>query len=179
MFCAVASLSVCAALAAGPGRAETEDEALTALREAPDAQVAERAASRVLGIWGRSGSAAVDLLVRRGDDALEAGDVEAALDHFLAATDHAPGHAPAWAGRAAALYATGRVGPALDALRETLVLEPAHFEALLGFSAVLRDIGRPEQALEVLDRLDAIHPFMPQAAELRDLLERETGGRTL
>ena len=42
--------------------------------------------------WSRSGSPTMDLLLRRGRDALEAGNTELAIEHLTALTDHAPGH---------------------------------------------------------------------------------------
>ncbi|WP_440227336.1 hypothetical protein, partial [Escherichia coli] len=83
-------------------------------------------------LWSQSGSPAVDLLLRRGQDALEAGAPEVAVEHFTAAIDHAPAFAEGYAGRAAAYYLTGRVGPAIDDLRAALVLEPRHIAALQG-----------------------------------------------
>ena len=40
-------------------------------------------------------------------------------------------------GRAAAYYLTARAGPALDDLRQALVLNPHHWEAMQGFAVML------------------------------------------
>ncbi|MCB1367399.1 MAG: hypothetical protein KDK00_06540, partial [Rhodobacteraceae bacterium] len=51
-----------------------------------------------------SGSASADLLLRRGQEALEAQEYEAAIDHLTALTDHAPEFAEGWNSRATAYF---------------------------------------------------------------------------
>ena len=41
---------------------------------------------RLTQIWSRSGSASFDLLLQRGEDALEADNIPAAIEHFTAVT---------------------------------------------------------------------------------------------
>ena len=94
-------------------------------------------------------SAAIDLLLRRGQDALEAGDAPAAIEHLTAAIDHAPDFAEAYAARAGAYYLTNRAGPAIDDLRQALVLNPHHWEALSGFAIVLEGSAN-DVALDLL-----------------------------
>ncbi|MCC5763557.1 hypothetical protein LH496_28225, partial [Klebsiella pneumoniae] len=48
------------------------------------------AESDILRAWSRSGSASMDLLLKRGEAALDAGDPDAAIGHLTALTDHAP-----------------------------------------------------------------------------------------
>jgi tetratricopeptide (TPR) repeat protein len=129
--------------------------------------------------WSRSGSAAIDFLLSRGQTALEAGEPVLAAEHFTAAIDHDPTFAEAWHGRATAYYLSGQIGPALDDLRQVLVLNPQHFGAMEGFAILLEEMERPEQALEVWRQVHAIHPTKPAANEAIDRLELALGGRTL
>lgn len=135
-----------------------EADLLRQLAEAEDVQAAARVESALAALWSQSGSAAVDLLLRRGADALEAGSPEAAIEHLTAAIDHAPAFAEAYAARAAALYLTNRVGPALDDLRQALVLNPRHMGAMAGFAVLLEEMGREEDALEVWRGVAAMDP---------------------
>ena len=158
---------------------EREADLLRQLAQAPDPHAAALIETELRGIWSRSGSAAVDLLRKRGQDALEAGDPEAAIEHLTAAIDHAPDFAEPYVGRAAAYYLTGRAGPAIDDLRQALVLNPNHWEAMQGFAVLLEEMGREEDALEVWRRVNDMHPQNPEAKASVDRLGILLGGRTL
>ncbi|MBP1805645.1 tetratricopeptide repeat protein [Rubellimicrobium aerolatum] len=168
-----------AAPAAPMPTAEREADLLRQLREAESPQAAERVAGELRGLWSRSGSAAIDLLLRRGQDALEQGRPEEAAEHFTAAIDWAPDFAEPYVGRASAFYLTGRAGPAIDDLRQALVLNPDDWEALQGFAAILDEVGRPADALEVWRRVHDMHPQNPEAAAAVSRLAAETEGQTL
>lgn len=158
---------------------EREADLLRQLAEASDPRAASLVEAELKGLWSRSGSAAVDLLWRRGQDALEAGDPEAAVEHFTAAIDWAPGFAEAYVGRAAAYYLTGRAGPAIDDLRQALVLNPYQWEALQGFAVLLEEMGREADALELWGRVHEMHPQNPEAKASMDRLRLLLEGRTL
>lgn len=129
--------------------------------------------------WAKSGSAAIDLLFQRGNAAMDAGDYLAAIEHFTAAIDHAPDFAAAYNGRAAAYYLTNRIGPAIDDLRQALVLEPRHFVALRGFGAILEELGREEDALEVYKQALALHPTAPDLIDAARRLELKLAGQSI
>ena len=159
--------------------ADREADLLAQLAEAETPEAAALIEGEIRGLWSRSGSAAIDLLVRRGQDALGAGAPEVAIEHFTAAVDHDPAFAEARAGRAAAYYLTGRIGPALDDLRSALVLNPNHFEALKGFAVLLEELDRPGDALEVWRRVADMNPQDAQAAEASERLALSLEGRAL
>ena len=160
----------------GPAGAETVDEMFDKLAAAESAEEALRIEARIATEWSKSGSPAIDLLWQRGRDALEAGDAAAAAEHFTAAIDHAPGFAEAWHGRATAYYMLDLTGPAIDDLRETLVLNPRHFGAMRGLAIILEQIGEERRSIEVMDRILAIHPFMEDVAEAKDRLTTRLDG---
>ena len=64
-------------------------------------------------IWSRSGSPAMDMLLRRGSEAMEAEDHRAAIEHLTALTDHAPDFAEGWNARATAFYVSGEYALAI------------------------------------------------------------------
>ncbi len=138
-----------------------------------------RLVGQVRAEWSKSGSAAIDLLLSRGQDALDAGDTAAAIEHLTAAIDHAPGFAEAYEARATAYYFTGRVGPALDDLRQALVLNPQHFGALKGFAVLLEEMKRPEAAREAWDAVLALVPGDAEAVAAAERLDLMLGGQPL
>ena len=77
-------------------------DALFAELADPDAGDWQRAEQDIWREWSKSGSPAMDLLLQRGRDALQAGEVGAAIEHLTALTDHAPDFAEGWNARATA-----------------------------------------------------------------------------
>lgn len=149
------------------------------LAEAETEDAGHRIEQVIIAEWSKSGSAAIDLLLQRGQEALNAGEAVLAAEHFTAAIDHDPTFAEAWHGRATAYYLSGQIGPALDDLRQTLILNPQHFGAMEGFAIMLEEMERPEDALDVWRQILAIHPTHAGANEAIARLELALGGRTL
>ena len=150
-------------------------DALLGELAAPEADH-ERIARRVTRLWSRSGSEAMDFLLRRGRDAMEEGDLDAAIEHLTALTDHAPGFAEGYNARAQAYFRAGHTGPALADLERTLALEPRHFEALAGLGFVMIELGAPEQALTALRAAASIPPAIPEVNDAIERLERDLEG---
>ena len=124
--------------------------------------------------WAQSGSHTIDFLMLRGQQALESSDINAAIEHFTALTDHAPEYASGWSMRAQAYYAAGLYGPAIDDLYHAIALEPRHFDAMFGLVIILGEIGREDEALAFLTMLRAIHPNYPEL----ELVEQEINTRS-
>ncbi|MEZ5715222.1 MAG: tetratricopeptide repeat protein [Paracoccaceae bacterium] len=117
------------------------DELFARLKTA-DAVDAARIDREIGMAWSQSGSPAMDLLLKRGRKALEAEDYAAAIEHFTALTDHAPDFAEGWNGLAQGLALTGRLGPAVEALEQALLLNPRQYGGDLRPRHGLR-AGRP------------------------------------
>ena len=145
----------------------------------PEGESWARAETDILRIWSRSGSAAMDLLYKRGEAALDAGDTAGAIGHLTALTDHAPDFAEGWNQRAIVWFHLGRFGQSVDDIRRTLALNPRHFAAMVGFGAILEAMERPEQALEVYRAALAIHPHLEGIDEAVKRLEAEVAGQEL
>ncbi len=161
-----------------PAAAATLDELYDELAVAEGADSA-RIERQIIGIWEKSGSASFDLLLKRGKDALDEGDAEAALDHYAALVDHAPDFAEAYNGRATAYFLLGMMGPALDDLRQALVLNPRHFWAMRGVAVIMEQLDRPADALEVYEAVLALHPNAAEVVEAADRLKLELEGQAL
>lgn len=144
----------------GPAQAQQAslDELYQELLEADEA-THERIANRISAELEKSGSATIDLLMRRGEEAMEEGEFNEAVEHFTATVDHAPDFAAGYSGRAQAFFNLDMIGPALDDLRQVLVLEPRHFDAMFGVGIILEGLERPEDAREVYRAVLEIYPL--------------------
>lgn len=129
--------------------------------------------------WSKSGSPAMDLLLQRGRDALEAGDTEGAIAHLTALVDHAPGFAEGWNARATAYYNAGQLGPSVADIGRTLDLNPRHFGALSGLAMIFEELGKPAKALEVYRKVLEIDPHAEGVPEAITRLTAETQGQDL
>ena len=166
--------------AAGPAAAQSPelDDLHARLAEAEPAE-AEGLRRQIQARWSKSGSAAMDLLLRRGEDALEAGETETAITHFSALIDHAPDFAAGYNGRATAYYTDGRLGLALADIQTVLRLNPRQFNALSGLAIILRKLDRPDEALEVYREVARIAPHMDGLDAAIDQLSIELDGTAL
>jgi tetratricopeptide (TPR) repeat protein len=152
----------------------TLDRLYQELAEA-DAATYARVEQQIITEWGKSGSAAMDLLMRRGRDALNDGAPDLAAEHFSALVDHAPDFAEGYYGRASSYFLLGLTGPALDDIRQTLILNPRHFEAMRGLATIMEELQRPHDAMELYQMVLAINPHSAevQAAVARLNLQLE------
>ncbi|MEO1639190.1 MAG: tetratricopeptide repeat protein [Pseudomonadota bacterium] len=164
----------------GPAFAQNAalDDLFAQLAEA-DPQTASRLERQIITEWGKSGSAAMDLLLRRGKDALDDGQPDAAVDHFSALVDHAPDFAEGYYGRASSYYLLGLTGPALDDIRQVLALNPRHFEAMQGLALIMEELQRPQDALEIYTMVLELHPHAAQAVSAVERLELQLQGQAL
>lgn len=150
------------------------DKLLTA-----DEATASRIEQDIWREWSKSGSAAMDLLLLRGRDAMAAGDTGQAIEHFTALVDHAPNFAEGWNARATAFYQAGEYGPSIEDIAHTLTLNPRHFGALSGLGMIFEEIGKSEKALEVYRAALAIHPHLGGVLESVERLEAQSAGQQL
>ena len=156
--------------------AETRLDTLFSQLDGAAPEEARRIASEIEMEWAKSGSAAMDLLLRRGEDALEAGDTAAAVEHFSAAIDHAPGFAEAWHMRSVAFFRQEHYGLALNDLAQAVVLEPRHFNAIFGMGRVFEETGRVALAHEAFVQARSIHPHHKSVSEALERVSRKLGG---
>jgi tetratricopeptide (TPR) repeat protein len=168
-------------LLCGPVSAQDAARAATlleALRTAtPEtAPAAERDVERE---WSRSGSATMDLLLKRGRDAMAVGEFATAIDHFTALTDHAPQFAEGYHARATAYYRADLYGPALDDLETALTLNPDNFNAIFGLAVLFEELGDKSRAAELFRRVLVLHPHHENANKALEQLKSSGIGRTL
>ncbi len=170
----------CAALS--PALAEDQaklDDLFSRLATTEDAAEAGRIEAEIWLEWAKSGSPAMDLLYRRGQEAMEMGNTQAAIEHFSAIIDHDPAFTEAWNARATAYYTAGEIGPSVADIAHVLQADPRHFGALSGLAMILEESDRPEKALEVYRAAAAIHPHMAGVNDAIERLEKTLEGQEL
>jgi tetratricopeptide (TPR) repeat protein len=154
------------------------DALLSDLSQAGPAE-ARKIAAEIELEWSKSGSPAMDLLMRRGEDAIEAGDLDAAVEHLSALIDHAPNFAEAWHLRSVAFFKQDRYGLALADIERALVLEPRHFNVIYGLGVLLDETGHPDLAYDAFSRALAIHPHHEDVTKAKERVARDLGGAEL
>lgn len=154
------------------------DDLFARLKDA-DEGAAGRIEREIWAEWSKSGSPAMDLLLKRGRDAMQAGDLPAAISHLTALVDHAPEFAEGWNARATAYFQAGLFGPSVADIARTLELNPRHFGALSGFGMILESTGQDAEALEVYKAALAIHPHLDGVVDAVKRLQAKTAGQDL
>ncbi|QDL93554.1 tetratricopeptide repeat protein [Paroceanicella profunda] len=141
-----------------------------------DAPAPERIEQRVIELWSESGSDTADLLLRRGQDALNAEDYEAAVEHFSALIDHEPEFAEAWNARATTFFMMDLPGLSVPDIEHTLALNPKHFGALAGLGIILEQTGELKGALAAYRAAQALNPHREQVNDSVERLAAEVDG---
>lgn len=145
----------------------------------PDLEQWEQVEEQIWDAWADSGSPTMDLLLKRGRDALEDGEFAVAAEHLTALTDHAPGFAEGWNLRALAFFQMEEFGLAMADIEKALALNPRHFAALSGLGSILVQLNEPREALKFYRSSLAIHPHQAHVKEAIKRLERDLGGREI
>lgn len=178
---AVAAFLLASALTLGPVSAQEGSAAdlLDQLAQAEDENAANRLERQVRQEWSKSGSATMDLLLKRGQDSLDVDNIDAALEHLTALTDHAPDFAEGWHMRAMAYAEAELFGPAVADLERALSIEPRHYHAIASLGGILAQVDRPDMAKRAFEEVLAIYPGYQDVIEALEHVERQIGGSTL
>lgn len=175
----VAALVSVLLLVPGAGAQSATLENLFAELADPENSHWERTELDIWREWSKSGSAAMDLLLERGRDAMDAGDAQAAIEHLTALIDHAPDFAEGWNARATAYFQAGQYGPSVQDIGRALTLNPRHFGALAGLGMILEELGYDDRAREAYRAALAIHPHMEGVKDALMQLEAKAAGQEL
>ncbi len=165
--------------AESPATREERLDALFAQLAASKEGGSESVEKAIMDIWSHSGSDTMDLLLRRGRDALNDGEMVKAIDHFSALVEHDPDFAEGWNMRATAFYMDGEWGLSLADIERTLALEPRHWGALTGLGMILEQIGREADALTAFREALKVNPHIERAQEAVERLAPQVDGRDI
>ena len=155
-----------------------EPALLSALAQAESAE-ALGLDRQLQALWSKSGSAAMDLLLKRGIDGIERGDIAEAIEHLTALTDHAPDFAYGWFQRARAYFQVGLYGPAVADLERALFLNQNDYNAMFALGNVLEHFRDPDTAYQAYLRAQAIHPHHEDVSTALNRLRRSVVGKEL
>jgi tetratricopeptide (TPR) repeat protein len=159
--------------------AEKLDRLFVQLKRTRDASAAQQISSEFWAVWGSSGSATVDLLVRSADAAIEKKQYAVALDNLDEAIGLKPSYAEAWNKRATLHFKTGNYERSMADIAQVLAREPRHFGALSGMAAILQSSGRDAASLAVWDKVLDLYPANRAAqSQVRLLSEKLAGSKT-
>lgn len=160
-------------------RAARLDDLFIKLAEREDEESANLVAEEISAIWIESGSASVNLLLRRGSEATAQGDAKLARKMYNHAVDLAPDYTEAWARSARLALTQKEYNRALNESLKTLKLEPRHFYTLWTLGNVLEVLNRQDEALEAYREANRLNPELKAVKDRLEQLEIEIGGTVL
>lgn len=149
------------------------------LRAESDPGAGNLIAEEIWAIWLDSGSASVDLLLRRGTAAGKAGDQALARRMYDHVTSIKPDYAEGWARSGRLAFEEEDYNRAVVELTKALILEPRHFYALWSMGNILESLGRMDEALEAYRKAHDHYPSLPQIKQRKEALESAIQGAVL
>jgi tetratricopeptide (TPR) repeat protein len=111
-------------------------------------------------LWSRSGDPEVDLIMARGNEAMEAERHAEAIGHFTRVIEKKPDFAEGWNRRATVYFLAGEYRKSIADCDEVLKRNPRHFGALSGLGQIYLRLGDPDRALASFRRALEVNPNM-------------------
>jgi tetratricopeptide (TPR) repeat protein len=148
-----------------------------ALKAAPDADSAKQVENRIWALWLASGSDTANLLMTRAKAAIDANDLDLAIELLDALVKIKPDYIEAWNRRATLHYMRTEFRQSLEDIRQVLIREPRHFGAMSGLGMILQEFGDDRRALDVFRRALEINPHLPKIDEMVKALTEKVEGR--
>ncbi len=149
------------------------DRLFSALLGADDLAQGSRITEEIWQRWRQVDDPEISDLLASGIAAMNAHDLELALDSFDQVIEKAPEFAEGWNKRATVYYLMGEYNHSVRDIRQTLLLEPRHFGAMAGFARILLRQRDFEMAEHVLQIALSVNPFLVDVRrQLRALMNR-------
>lgn len=155
------------------------DDKLLALSTATEDKRASTLADEVRSLWRQQAGATADLLLQRGAEARERGDLDTAwrsYDHLRALE---PEYAEGWVVSAELAVQASDWEFALEALNQAVTLDERRFDAWALLGRALEQAQAREAAMEAYREAVMLYPLHPAAGPALARLERELAGRAL
>lgn len=163
-----------------PAAADQKDPRLGPLFEklkaAPDFESSHEIEQFIWLIWGKAQTAGGSVLYRQGEEYMERGEYEKALESFDALIVIEPEFAEGWNKRATLHYLMGRLDASIADIKHTLALEERHFGALSGLGLIYDALDQKEAALKAFRAALEINPNMQAIRRRAEELVEETEG---
>lgn len=155
------------------------DSLFDLLKDAPSAAEAQTIEIEIWKLWTVTGESDLDSTMFVGITAMRRGNLQRALTLFDQLIIDAPEFAEAWNKRATIHFMLGNHEASIADITRTLLLEPRHFGALSGLGMIFADIGREKAAIRAFESALSIHPHLPGANALRDMIKRKIEARRI
>ena len=162
-----------------PPKAEREARLQTLfedLASRTDEESASLVAEEIWAIWLDSGSASVNLVLRRGSDAAAKARPKQARIFYNHTLDLAPDFAEGWARSARLALEQKDYNRALNEAIKALTLEPRHFYALWTMGNVFEALDRQDEALEAYREANRLYPELKAVKDRLATMEKEVEG---
>jgi len=111
-------------------------------------------------LWSRSGDEAIDRLMARGTEEMQAGRYADAIATFTAVIQKDPDFAEGWNRRATVHFLAGDYTRSIADCNQVLKRNPQHFGALSGMGEIYLRLERPGEALGWFRKALEINPNM-------------------
>ena len=150
-----------------------------ALKAAPDEDSARHVEARIWALWLQTPSDTAALLMVRAKAAIDAQNVDVAMQLLDAVIKIRPDYVEAWNRRATIYYLKSDYVHALEDFQQVLLREPRHFGALVGLGTIMQDIGDDKRALDAFRKALAINPYLEKIPETVKQLTEKVEGRDI
>lgn len=137
------------------------DGAALARRLADESPVVRGVAEQGLWlIWHRSGDQAIDKIMAKGAEQMEARRFKEAIATYSEVIRRKPAFAEGWNRRATAFFLAGDYRKSLADCDQVIKRNPQHFGALAGYGQIYFKLERYEKAIEYWQRALEVNPNM-------------------
>jgi tetratricopeptide (TPR) repeat protein len=160
-------------------RGQDLDFLFGALKAAPDAEAAKAVEGRIWAVWMVSKSDTANLLMARVRTAVDAKNLDLAVELLDRIVALRPDYVEAWNRRATIHYMRKDFTRSIEDIRQVLAREPRHFGALAGLGMILQELGDDKRALEVYRKAVEINPHMQRLPDLIKSLTEKVEGRDI
>jgi tetratricopeptide (TPR) repeat protein len=155
------------------------DRLFDALKVAPDNESAKYVENRIWSLWLATDSDTTTLLMSRVKTALDAKDLDLAINLLNAIIEIKPDYVEAWNRRATIYYMKKDFDHAIADIEQVLKREPRHFGALSGLGMIFQELGDDKDALGAYRRALAVHPHLERIPDLVKQLSEKVDGRDI
>lgn len=160
-------------------RGQDLDFLFGALKAAPDAEAAKAVEGRIWAVWLVSKSDTTNLLMTRVRAAVDAKNLDLAVQLLDKIVLLRPDYVEGWNRRATIRYMQKDYTRSIEDIRQVLAREPRHFGALSGLGFILQELGDDKRALEVFRKAVEINPHLQKLPDLIKTLTEKVEGRDI
>ena len=150
-----------------------------ALKVAPDDASAKHVEARIWALWMATPSDTAALLMSRAKVAVDAKQLDVALELLNAVIKLRPDYIEAWNRRATIYYMRDDYTRAMEDIEQVLAREPRHFGALAGLGMIMQELGDDKRALDAFRKALAINPHLDKVPDLVKTLTEKVEGRDI